>query len=42
MLIASSLLIAGAVLQRGGSEVSTVALFTAAGLAFLYGVVAKR
>jgi predicted unusual protein kinase regulating ubiquinone biosynthesis (AarF/ABC1/UbiB family) len=42
MLIASSLLIAGAVLQRGGSEVSTLALFIAAGLAFLYGVVAKR
>ena len=42
MLIASSLLIAGAVLRRGGGEPWTLALFGAAALAFLYGVLAKR
>jgi len=42
MLIASSLLIAGAVLRRGGGEPWTLAFFGAAALAFLYGVLAKR
>jgi predicted unusual protein kinase regulating ubiquinone biosynthesis (AarF/ABC1/UbiB family) len=42
MLIASSLLIAGAVLQRSGSGPWSLALFGAAALAFLYGVLAKR
>jgi len=42
MLIASSLLIAGAVLRRGGGEPWTLALFGAAALAFLYGVLTKR